>query len=197
MIFRSLVPSETIEGVCVCGGGPYSCGKLKFQLVLTQFVLIRVGALAYIIVTYCNVSCPKIVTFAPVYIKFNTWYLRIRSCCFHHSWNDSWTNYFHCQQQISPNYLKFKINKIKIDIKIVDWRVIKDGGQLKKDADERGRVEGILKVPQAAAIRHMSDHGSQLRSRCWFYGGRKTEETLIKTVKARRRPTKQLYSHEF
>ena len=36
-----------------------------------------------------------------------------------------------------------------------------------QDAAQRGQVEGLLRAPQAATIRHISDHGAQLiRSRC-------------------------------
>ena len=74
------------------------------------------------------------------------------------------------------------------------------GVWITKDADQRGRVEVILKAPQAAAIRPMSDYGSQLRSRCWFCGERKTgEPQRRKTLEARERPatTTTLYSHVF
>ena len=50
------------------------------------------------------------------------------------------------------------------------------------------KSKGILKVPSAAAIRQLiTDHS--FRSRCWFYGGRKTGEPRRKSLEARERPT--------
>ena len=70
-----------------------------------------------------------------------------------------------------------------------------------KDADHwRGQlqVEGILKAPSAATIRQLTtDHHMQLRSTCWFYGGRKTGEPGEKPSKHRRDQLQQLYSQEF
>ena len=68
-------------------------------------------------------------------------------------------------------------------------------GWIAKDADQRRR-RGILMAPQTAAIRPMSDHGSQLRSRCWFYRGGKTGEPGEKPSKHDRDQLQQLYSHE-
>ena len=46
-------------------------------------------------------------------------------------------------------------------------------GWITKDADQRGKVE--RHIEGAFGSRHTTtNHGSQLRSRCWFYGGRKT-----------------------
>ena len=43
----------------------------------------------------------------------------------------------------------------------------------------------------------MSDHGSKLTSRCWFYRGRKTGESGEEPSKHRRDQLQQHYSHEF
>ena len=48
-------------------------------------------------------------------------------------------------------------------------------GWIAKDADRRGHVE--RHIEGAIGSRHTTtNHGSQLRSRCWFYRGRKTGE---------------------
>ena len=68
-------------------------------------------------------------------------------------------------------------------------------GRTAKDADQRGKVE--RHIEGAFGSRHTTtNHGSQLRSRCWFYGGRKTGEPGEKPSK-RGRDQLQLYSHEF
>ena len=56
------------------------------------------------------------------------------------------------------------------------------------------KSKGILKVPFGS--RHtITNHGSQLRSRCWFNGGRKTGEPGEKPSKHGGDQLQQLYSH--
>ena len=66
-------------------------------------------------------------------------------------------------------------------------------GWITKDADQRGHVG--RHIEGAFGSRHTTtNHRSQLGSRCWFYGGRKTAE---KSSKHGRDQLQQLYSHEF
>ena len=68
-------------------------------------------------------------------------------------------------------------------------------GWIAKDADQRGQVE--RHIEGAFGSRHTTtNHGSQLRSRCWFYVGRKTGEPGEKPSKHGRDQLQQLYSQE-
>ena len=60
--------------------------------------------------------------------------------------------------------------------------ILAASGWITKDADQRGQVE--RHIEGAFGSRHTTtNHGSQLGSRCWFYGERKTEEPRRKTKK--------------
>ena len=63
---------------------------------------------------------------------------------------------------------------LKLQLPISCW--------ITKDTDQRGQVERLIEA--AMANRHTTtNHGSQLRSRCWFYVGRKTGEPEEKPSK--------------
>ena len=83
--------------------------------------------------------------------------------------------------------------------KIPIWFTANHPTKYKQDAARCDQVEGLLRAPQVATIRPISDHVAQLiRSiRCWFYGGRKTGEPGEKPSKHGRDQLQQLYSHKF